>query len=107
MEFYIKVNDEWISTELVTGSSFAVESKLISFTINSSVYQAEKGMSWFEWLQSSYYESGAQIVSCETLTSEVLVDSIRLYDLESWEQVYGSDVITANGSYSSKHTGVS
>lgn len=39
------------------GALYVVEGKevkLISFTINSETYQAEEGMSWYEWCRSTY-----------------------------------------------------
>ncbi len=38
--------------------AFPAVSKLISFTINGNPYQAEKGMTWENWVYSKYNTDG-------------------------------------------------
>lgn len=48
------------------GGEYVSPVKKISFTINGTSYQAEEGMTWGEWVASSYNTAGYQIVYTET-----------------------------------------
>ena len=37
------------------------EGKLITFTVNGTEYQAEEGMTFYDWALSEYYDSSCQL----------------------------------------------
>ena len=68
-----KVNGIWVEqTELANviedgvryqnGGEYVAPVQKISFTIAGTSYQAEEGMTWGEWVASSYNTAGYQIV---------------------------------------------
>ena len=72
-----KVNGIWVEqTELANviedgvryqnGGEYVAPVQKISFTIAGTSYQAEEGMTWAEWVASSYNSAGYQIVYNET-----------------------------------------
>ena len=62
------------SVRPVEDDNIQLEVIMISFTINDSTYQAESGMTWFEWVNSDYNTVGATI----TLTGSVMIDGWKL-----------------------------
>lgn len=66
---------------------------LISFTIYTDSYQAEDGMTWGEWVASSYNTDGYSILDNYVFISEHIV---------SYEgnPVISADIIIANAEYS-------
>lgn len=71
---------------------------LISFTISGVEYQAEEGMTWYEWCNTEYKTDGW---TCYSLTSEISNDGWALSNpgVMSGSPI-GSDEIIQNGTYS-------
>lgn len=62
--------------------------KLISFTVEDTTYQAEEGMTWFEWVNSNYNTNGYYIVGSNirisySLAYEVSYDGVLVRSDES------------------------
>lgn len=74
--------------------------KLITFTISGTTYQAINGMTWGEWVNSTYNINGYVANTTENRVDEVkggnyYVGSYNIYGAP----VKLSDVIEANGKY--------
>lgn len=73
-----------------------VEEVLISFTINGTTYQAEEGMTWGEWCNSSYNTYGyVKSSSSEYISANVGHDYVAFSD----SLVESDDVIINNRNY--------
>ena len=84
-------------TKLVVDGTNYPQVIMISFTIDGTSYQAEEGMTWAEWVASSYNTGGFAIDS----SGKYIVDSSNkryLSTLNHTELV--GEIITANESYS-------
>ena len=103
-EAYFKLSDgKWLYTK--DGKAFeAREATTISFTISSTSYQAEEGMTWAEWGDSEYNTKGFKAESTDYI---VLPSPYASKDFvyKGSEYVLPSDVITANTAYSLKGAG--
>lgn len=68
---------------------------LITFTIAGTSYNAESGMTWAEWVNSSYSENSFGLLSC-------MADNDTVYKKSSYDIVtlYSSNKIVENHSYS-------
>lgn len=66
---------------------------MISFTIDGTSYQAEQGMTWYEWCQSEYNTGDWMVSGANQVTSP----SRNVYI----SGVNQNDVISANAAYSS------
>ena len=75
----------------------ASEVALISFTIDATPYQAEKGMTWYEWANSDYNTSS---FSCVSQTGNVVQGHTYVSTDGSQEnRVIGSDAIISEYNY--------
>ena len=68
---------------------------LITFTIASISYQAEEGMTWGEWVNSSY-NTGGYIISDIYVTDS---NHFTIYDVESSTYQHSTDLIVNNSNY--------
>ncbi len=77
---------------------FVVGGSVISFTIDSTIYQAERGMTWEQWCDSSYNTDGYYI---DTLLAYVMFkeSKIALRDSITYSMVRFTDVIKDGGTY--------
>ena len=69
---------------------------LISFTISSISFQAEEGMTWAEWVASSYNKNGYAISS----DGKVVNRTGRSYIVDDEVAVTPDDIIKPNYEYS-------
>lgn len=75
---------------------------LISFTIDRVTYQAEDGMTWYEWCQSAYSGNDGEGIppwTCKGNRFAVYKRETSIYVALSENMVVGEDVITPNGAY--------
>ena len=70
---------------------------LISFYIRDTSYQAERGMTWAEWVNSSYNISGLVLYYNNIVTKSY--DSIVSTANDSYYAVLGTDIINADSHY--------
>lgn len=84
---------------LVNGEVVAtVEKKnLIAFTIGSVSYEAEDGMTWSEWVNSTYNSCGVYISDNHVYQSDY--SEIVYQPVESNGNVYSTDIIISDGKY--------
>jgi len=68
----------------------------ISFTISSTTYQAEEGMTWYEWANSEY-NTGNFV--CYGTNYSVTVVGFNAYIALNNNTILGSDTIQNNASY--------
>ena len=68
--------------------------ELIEFTISGTTYQAEKGMTWEEWIPSEYNTEGYQIVN-----NYVMNSSGSSYVEINGQNPTPTDIIVLDGSY--------
>ena len=74
---------------------------LITFTINSTQYQAEEGMTWEEWINSSYYDQNLNI---NIISNDMLYidgDPILRNSLQGVITQYTNTEIVLDGIYNS------
>jgi hypothetical protein len=86
------------STQFVAGpqiSSGDSSANLISFTINGTSYQAEEGMTWAEWVASSY-NTGGYTLSGTYISAP---DGGSVYDTTQMRRVSSSTIIVSGGVY--------
>ena len=83
--------------DTINGETSYSTINIIKFTINGTSYQAEEGMTFYEWCNSEYNQD---VLRCSSSSSNVSNYSLglALYN-ESNDYVYGSDTIVANHSY--------
>jgi hypothetical protein len=74
--------------------------ELISFTIDGNTYEAEAGMTWYEWTNSSYPYSpdGSNNFTCASTDSLVMFGSLTV--TEYGNGVVGNDLIDSSVQYS-------
>lgn len=74
--------------------------KVISFTIDNSLYQAETGMTWGEWVISEY-NTGLYYIdeSDNRLTTQTLTDLTYSYYKDNYIWQYATDFIINNEIY--------
>ena len=54
-------------------------SNLITFTIDGTEYQAEEGMTWFDWCNDTYYSKGEWVVVGNAVYNKYHTVLIRVY----------------------------
>lgn len=67
---------------------------LINFTINGTSYQAEQGMTWQQWVDSSYNTGGFTV-----LGTAIRNGTDYLYTSSNMQLVYTSDTVISGGAY--------
>ena len=104
-----KVNGIWVEQEELAnviedgvryqnGGEYVAPIKKISFTIAGTSYQAEEGMTWSEWVASSYNTGG--FINGTTSAGGVYLPSEDEYVYTSnWSFVNKNDVIIAGHGY--------
>ena len=81
---------------VVDGTSYPPLPVIISFTIDGTSYQAEEGMTWAEWVASSYNTGGFEIISGRVINSSGYI----AYEDQSVNiAVSKNTIIIANRSY--------
>lgn len=93
------VEGEWAAGEMISGP------KLIEFYTHDNevdetvTYQAEEGMTWYEWANSDYNPGD---IACGSPSDAVVafphLNGYYIYT-ELEEDVYGTDVIVGNATY--------
>lgn len=69
---------------------------IIEFTINDTSYQAEEGMTWAEWCDSSYNTDSFQVI--ETMNESLIYDSDAHYKVvNSWVKAIVSTAVIIEG----------
>lgn len=91
---------------LVDGTGYDISlSKLISFTIedvygSTKTYQAEPGMTWNQWLSSSYNTDGFAVeMGGQKIVNSVYQNYWLIMSIPYGQFVYTYDTIAENGSY--------
>ena len=74
---------------------------LITFTVNSTEYQAEEGMTWEEWINSSYYDQNLNITIKTNGSLYIDGDPILLNSLQGVLVQYTTTEIIIDGTYNS------
>jgi hypothetical protein len=74
---------------------------LIIFTVNSTEYQAEEGMTWEEWINSSYYDQNLNITIKTGGQLYIDGDPILRNSLQGVLAQYTTTEIIVNGTYNS------
>lgn len=102
----------WLQAEatFVSGDSFQPArllptippTTLISFTIGNTTYQAEDGMTWYEWVNSEYNSSSG--ITCSSTGDSVRAGS-QFWVTMSADICYGNDTIVANYNYEIRNAG--
>ena len=81
---------------IVNGVSYKCKGKtLISFTIAGTSYQAEDGMTWAEWIASSYNTGGFYLDNSNSVSGNTL----GLVSTDGYSSEKGTDVIVADYAY--------
>ena len=82
----------------IVGYDFENDVVIITFTVNGAAYQAEEGMTWQEWCDSSYNVINAAIYGTRI---SVPIENIYgyIYDSESFSSVSPTQEIIVNHSY--------
>lgn len=77
---------------------------VISFTIASTSYQAEEGMTWNEWINSNYNTDGYALYTDNTIYRDGSVGALfQLYRVYNGDaQVSNTDIILEGTAYSEK-----
>ena len=83
------------------GALYVLENDLITFTIDGTSYQAESGMTWYEWSLSDYNTHG----NISTQNSPNSYVSVGSSGTSYIEDVRGTDTIIANKAYSIHYGG--
>ena len=75
---------------------------LISFTIDGNTYEAEAGMNWYEWVNSSYPYSpdGTNNFTCASTDSLVMFGGLTV--TEYGNGVVGNNIIDSSVQYSTE-----
>lgn len=76
---------------------------LITFTIGSTTYQAEDGMTWAEWVNSEYNTGGYHMEGNSIYTNYNSIIYYQPYQAANIT-VYSSDIILANGKYDTRQS---
>lgn len=99
VEMYYGINGVWkpVVVRMGVNGEWKGGSKIITFTVGGSVSQAERGMTWFDYCNSSYNTIGFM---CSGKDVTVLAASGFPIELANGKIQYGSDLIIANGNYS-------
>ena len=79
--------------KLILGNDSGGSVTIISFLINGKSYQAEKGMTWGEWVMSGYNTGGVRINGTAVYTAEGV-----------FLGVYNTDVIVSGRNYIATYT---
>lgn len=75
-----------------------IETVIISFTIDGTSYQAESGMTWGQWVESSYNTNGYLIISNEVYYN----DGMRAVSIQAGKfptKVLSTDTIIESEAY--------
>lgn len=86
----------------ISGTGGNPPATMISFTIDGTSYNAEEGMTWYEWVNSSYNTSG---FTCATSTSSVLLPEQNVVVVYNTKPVFGNNLIYSNRVYTFKVDG--
>lgn len=86
----------WLQANAVKQGSAA----LITFTINGTSYQAEEGMTWAQWIASSY-NIDKWVIGRYEQVAEYENSTIGVYKPGTYTWVEKNDVIIANSEYTS------
>lgn len=74
--------------------------KVLTFKIDDVEYVVEKGMTWEEWINSSYNTDGMYYSASENVFRHSIHGKIAFYDDEGWSTtVQPKDIINSNISY--------
>ena len=89
--------EDWDGSVIIEGGV-----ELISFTINGTAYQAESGMTWYEWCNSNYNTYGYSTSNASYVHKNI--EGQEAYICKSASGgfnncVLGNGVIDANGVY--------
>lgn len=76
---------------------------LITFTVGTTTYQAEEGMTWYEYCNSDYNTTGFYCWREDAAVETGRYTSTYITFNES--SVIGTDTIISNATYSTQHTG--
>ena len=103
--FSVRNTSDYLAITKIVGSPVQAEAEgsLITFTIDSTTYQAEEGMTWRQWVNSEYPENstgdwaGCYIDSNNTIKSSGAPGSYLNVSL--------NDIIIANNAYQSVVSG--
>ena len=90
----------WSDQEVETGE-YELLVALINFTVSGLSCQAEEGMTWYDWINSAYWDRdywGADTFSCIDMDSPVICFGMNL-SMGSGD-VKGRDVIVSGATYS-------
>ena len=93
----VPTSDMTVYVVIMEVSYSAPAATLINFTINSTSFQAEEGMTWNEWIGSGYDTKNVLCVDADT----GFVNSISNYGLydDVLNQVKGTDAIASGSQY--------
>ncbi len=81
---------------IINGVSYKCKGKtLISFTVAGTSYQAEEGMTWAEWIASSYNTGGLYLDNSNSVSGNTL----GLVSTDGNSSEKGTDVIVADYAY--------
>lgn len=75
---------------------------LINFTINGTAYQAEQGMTWAQWVASSYNTNSRYYILNDIVQPH---SESQYYVTEGYTVQHGTDIIKANTAYSETSPG--
>lgn len=102
--FYVTVSDTskvGTFSDTITFTSEIVTA-FVEFTISGVPYQAEKGMTWADWVNSSYNTNGFKLSTSGYDGENILLgnDSCIVYGNETWSiWLYGDDKVVAGNYY--------
>ena len=71
------------------------QATLLSFTIDGTTYYAEEGMTWYNWVNSSYNTNGFACASTNTLVYIGTYYWVCYAETESVWRVYGSELVSS------------
>lgn len=104
-------NEIWTHGNLYKSVNWSVLEKpktLITFTVNAFSYQAEEGMNWGEWINSTHSKTNPYAYFSLNATGGVLIEIANKGSLvkdRNGNSVTSEMVITTNGSYVSASAG--
>ena len=99
--FYVTISDTskvGTFTDTITFTSEIVK-KMITFSIDNVSYQAEEGMTWREWINSSYNTIGLYVVTESTQSIIRNPAEKILYKQNGVDVVWNIDVISSTVKY--------
>jgi hypothetical protein len=103
IDIYVKTDGAWNKVNVENGAKIKYMNQviLISFDVNGTTYEAEEGMTWYEWVESDY-NTDSYGVNEEDLQDGITVgiDFSILIEAETGNTVQADDVINAGMEYS-------